>query len=122
MHRQTFRRNNHEWQNLILGKVGRSANSDRLVRRGECDFSGGGVPSFLYGVLETNWVSQDRTRIAGNDDPDTGGATLFLAPGLQYVSKKWIFEAAVQVPILQNLNGNALENEFTVRAGFRVNI
>jgi len=91
----------------------------RLLPR---EFSGGGVPSFLYGVLETNWVHQDKTSIGGNEDPDTGGTTMFLTPGLQYVTRKWIFEAAVQVPIVQNLNGNALENEFTLRAGFRVNI
>ena len=114
-------RDNRESGGVEFGDVARvdASLQYRLLPR---DFSGGGVPSFLYGVLETNWVRQEKTRIDGNEDPDTGGATLFLAPGLQYVSKKWIFEAAVQVPVLQNLNGNALEDEFTLRAGFRVNI
>lgn len=118
---QASYRDNREAGGVEFGNVTELAASFqyRLLPR---DFSGGGVPDFLYGVLETNWVSQDKTRIAGIEDPDTGGATLFLTPGLQYVTRKWIFEAAVQLPIVQNLNGDALENEFTLRAGFRVNL
>ena len=44
-----------------------------------------------------------------------------LVPGLQYVTKRWIVEAAVQLPIVQYLNGTALENDHIVRAGFRFN-
>ena len=114
-------RDNRESGGVEFGDVARvdASLQYRLLPR---DFSGGGVPSFLYGVLETNWMRQDKTSIDGNEDPDTGGTTLFLAPGLQYVTRKWIFEGAVQVPVVQNLNGNALESEFTLRAGFRVNI
>jgi len=32
-----------------------------------------------------------------------------------------IVEAAAQLPVAQNLNGTALENDYVVRAGFRVN-
>ena len=42
-------------------------------------------------------------------------------PVLQYVTKRWIVEAAVQVPIVQDLNGTALENDYVVRVSFRVN-
>ena len=85
------------------------------------ELGGGGVPDFLYGVLEANLVQQDKTRIDGNEDADSGGTSLFLAPGLQYVTTRWILESAVQVPVVQNLNGNALETGFVFRAGFRVN-
>ena len=47
--------------------------------------------------------------------------TLYLSPGLQYVTKRWIVEGGVQVPVVQNLNGLALENDYVVRAGFRFN-
>ncbi len=81
----------------------------------------GGVPGFLYGILEANLIHQDNNETDGDEDPNSGGTTLFLVPGLQYVTKRWIVEAAVQLPIVQDLNGTALENDFIVRAGFRLN-
>lgn len=82
---------------------------------------GPGVPGFLYGVLEGNLIYRDKNEIAGIDDPGSGGTSFFVAPGLQYVTKRWIVEAIVQVPLVQDLNGDALEDDFTVRAGFRLN-
>lgn len=82
---------------------------------------GAGVPSFLYGVLEANLVHANKDRVGGVDDPNTGGTTLFLTPGLQYVTKKWIVEAGVQVPVVQNPNGTALKNDYALTAGFRIN-
>ena len=82
---------------------------------------GGGIPGFLYGILEANLVYQDKNRTGGLDDPNSGGTSLFLVPGLQYVTKRWIVEAAVQLPAFQDLNGTALEKDYVVRAGFRVN-
>lgn len=82
---------------------------------------GAGVPGFLYGVIETNLLHQAKNEIGGNRDADSGGTTLFLSPGLQYVTKKWIVEAIVQLPVIQDLGGAALEDDYTVRAGFRVN-
>ena len=81
----------------------------------------GGVPGFLYGVLESNLIHRGKNEVGGADDPNSGGTTLFIAPGLQYVTKRWVVEAIVQLPAFQNLNGTALEDDFTVRAGFRVN-
>lgn len=82
---------------------------------------GAGVPGFLYAGLEGNFVHRDKNRVAGVDDPDSGGQTFFVSPGLQYVTKRWVLEAIVQVPVAQDRNGGALEDEVTVRAGFRVN-
>ena len=82
---------------------------------------GGGVPAFLYGVVEANLIHADKNRVGGANDPNSGGTTLFLSPGIQYVTRKWIVEAGVQVPVIQNLNGTALKNDFIVTAGFRIN-
>ncbi len=82
---------------------------------------GGGVPGFLYGVLESNLVHKDKNESGGVDDRDSGGITLFIVPAVQYITKRWIVETAVQLPVFQNLNGTALENEYIVRAGFRFN-
>ena len=82
---------------------------------------GGGVPGFLYGVVETNLLHQAKNEIGATKDPNSGGTKLFLSPGLQYVTKRWVLEAIVQLPVVQDLNGTALEDDFTVRSGFRVN-
>jgi len=82
---------------------------------------GPGVPGFVYGIVEANVIHQNRNRIGGAKDPDSGGTTLFLDPGVQYVTRRWVLEAVAQLPVLQDLNGDALETDFIVRAGFRVN-
>jgi len=81
----------------------------------------GGVPGFLYGVLELNWLYQDKNRLNGQSDADSGGDTLWLSPGVQYVTKRWVLEAVLQKPVSQNLNGTALENDWIVTTSFRMN-
>jgi len=80
-----------------------------------------GVPGFLYAVLEGNLLYADNNEMNGVTDPNSGGTSLFLSPGLQYVTKRWIIEGIVQLPVSQDLNGTALEDDFVVRAGFRLN-
>jgi len=82
---------------------------------------GSGVPGFLYGVFEGNLIHQNKNQINGVKNPNSGGTTLFLAPGLQYVTKRWIVEGVVQIPVVQDLNGTALEKDYIVRFGFRFN-
>lgn len=82
---------------------------------------GSGVPGFLYGVVEGNLIHQNKNRSNGAKDPDSGGTTLFLMPGLQYVTQRWIVEGGVQIPVVQDLNGTALEKDSIVRVGFRFN-
>jgi hypothetical protein len=81
----------------------------------------GGVPAFLYIVIEANLIRRDRDRVGGMTDPNSDGTTLFVAPGIQYITMRWIIEGAVQIPVTQNLNGTALENDYVARAGFRFN-
>lgn len=82
---------------------------------------GQGVPNFLYGVIEANLVHRDKNKINGAADDNSGGTTLYLSPGLQYVTKRWIVESVVQLPVSQNLKADALENDYIVRAGVRFN-
>ncbi len=82
---------------------------------------GPGVPAFVYGVLEGNLVWQDRNEIAGVEDPDSGGTVLYLTPGVQWVTKRTVLESAVQIPLIENLHGNALANDYVVILSFRVN-
>lgn len=80
-----------------------------------------GVPDYLYGVIEVNFIHQNKNRINGIDDPNSNGTRLFLSPGIQYVTRRWILEGAVQVPVVQDLNRTALENDYIIHAGMRFN-
>jgi len=82
---------------------------------------GAGTPGFLYGVLEANLLYRTKNKLGGTSVASSGGTNLFIAPGLQYVTQRWIAEAIVQIPVLQDLNGTALKDSYTVRTGFRVN-
>ena len=81
---------------------------------------GQGVPNFFYGVIESNLVWRGRDKALGLEDTDSGGTTLYLAPGIQFVTTRTVLEAAVQLPIIQNLNGTALKNDFILTTGFRI--
>ncbi len=81
----------------------------------------GETSGFLYGVLEGNFLYQEKNRNNGATLANSGGTQLFASPGLQYVTRRWIAEAIVQIPLVQDLNGTALKDNYTVRAGFRVN-
>ena len=80
-----------------------------------------GVPGFVYGVLESNLIWQDNNTSQGTQNTDSGGFTWFLAPGMQYVTRRTVLELAVQIPVIQNLNGSALKNDFISRLSFRMN-
>jgi len=83
--------------------------------------TGGGTPGFLYGIIEVNWINQQKNRINGFADKNSNGSRLFLSPGIQYVTRRWITEAALQIPVSQDLNGLALENDYIGRLSVRVN-
>jgi hypothetical protein len=82
---------------------------------------GDGVPAFLYGVLEARFVHSASNRSSGNSDPDSGGSAVFITPGLQYVTRQWLVEAGVQIPVSQNMHGTALKNDYLFTTGFRRN-
>lgn len=82
---------------------------------------GAGVPAFLYGVLEARIEHAARDRVGGISDRSSGGTTLSVTPGLQYVTRDWMVEAGVQIPVRQDLNGSALKNDYVVTAGVRFN-
>ncbi len=83
---------------------------------------GRGVPAFLFAAAESNLIWQDRNRMDGQVDRDSGGTVWYVAPGLQYVTVRYIIEAAVQLPVVQELNGSALETELIVTLGARLNL
>jgi hypothetical protein len=82
----------------------------------------GKVPGFFYANLETNVIWQGKNEIGNQDDPNSGGTAWFVAPGVQYVTRKFVVEGAVQLPALQDGNGMALEDDFITTLSVRINI
>jgi len=67
-----------------------------------------GQTTQLNGVLELNGFSWT-----------DGDNELFLSPGVQYVTRRWIAEATVQLPVWQDLDSRP-ETEFVVGLSLRV--
>lgn len=82
---------------------------------------GSGVPAFVYAVLESNLIWNGKNSSLGVTAINSGGLTWNLAPGLQYVTPRFILETAIQFPVVQNLHGTALESDWVWTAGFRWN-
>lgn len=82
----------------------------------------GGVPAFLYAVVETNVLSQGRSEVAGVPDPDSGGRRWDVDLGLQYVTTRWVIEGIVQLPVVDHPNGGGLRSDVRVTAGVRWNV
>jgi hypothetical protein len=80
---------------------------------------GSGVPSYLFGVLESSVIWSGRNRVSGLDDPNSGGFTWYATPGLQYISERSVIEGAFEIPVVQRLNGTALKNDFVAVLSFR---
>jgi len=80
-----------------------------------------GVAAFVYVVLESNLIWNGKNKLAGATDINSGGTIWNLTPGLQYVTRRYVLETAVQIPTIQRLNGVALETDWIWTAGFRWN-
>ncbi len=76
---------------------------------------------FISGVLEVNLIHKNNNKIDDINDPNSGGATLFISPGIQYASERWIIEGSIQIPVIQDLNGEGFKNDYIARVGLRVN-
>ena len=74
----------------------------------------------VVAYLELNGEVAGRDEVGGAENPDSGGQVLFLSPDLQWVVTPWLlFEASVQVPVVQDLNGSQLEHETRFQLGTR---
>ena len=81
-----------------------------------------GAPDFLYLVAEANGLFSQKSSLNSNTINDSGGHMLFLSPGLQFATKRYILESSIQLPVVQDLNGSQVKTDFILTAGFRVNL
>ena len=77
--------------------------------------------AFVYGVLELSANHYERDHLGGVTDPNSGGFQLYLTPGLQYATRRWIADVGVKVPIVSDLNGTALEPDYSILTSIRMN-
>jgi Putative MetA-pathway of phenol degradation len=71
-------------------------------------------------VLELNGEWHAKQVESGVTDPNSGGNTLFLAPGLRYSRDNWSSFLSVGIPIINGLNGIQAEPEVRVLTGVSV--
>ncbi len=79
-----------------------------------------GTPSQIYLVLEANGRTSRRALSDGVELSDTGGTLVFLSPGIQYVTRRVLYEASLQIPVIHNLNGDQVETDLAAGVGVRV--
>ncbi len=79
------------------------------------------VSGFLYLVLESEFSHQRKDRFSGVSNNDSGGNRWLIAPGIQYVTWRWVAELSVQLPVNERLNGKTLETNYVINGGFRWN-
>lgn len=61
----------------------------------------------------------DRSEESGTDEESTGGTVLFLVPGIKVsFAERMAASLGVQLPVVQKLNGDQLETDFRLIAGF----
>lgn len=73
--------------------------------------------------LEFNGLWEQKSRdfsSDGNKIHDSGGNRIFISPGIQYIpGRAFLIEASVQLPLVENLNGDQLKTDFQANFGLR---
>lgn len=75
---------------------------------------------FLFGVLELNFAHNEDNRISAVIDQNSGGYAVSLTPGLQYATRRWLVDLAVQIP-LHNAGDNNVQTDYSVLTSLRLN-
>lgn len=76
------------------------------------------TPAF-YLVLELNGEHERRARLNGMKLPNSGGDLLFLSPGIELQTYRWVLEFSSPIPIGRDLNGSQLRSTSSFIAGIR---
>lgn len=79
-----------------------------------------GAGAFGYAVLETKGIHRGDEPVGGARF-DSGGTEWRLTPGLQYVARRWVVEAAVELPLADDLPDSALRDATFLHLGMRFN-
>jgi hypothetical protein len=73
------------------------------------------------GYLEFNGTVEAPATEEGTPLENTGGHTLFVSPGLQFIpTPSLLFEATIQVPVVRELRGEQLGPDWSLAVGGRI--
>ena len=75
------------------------------------------TPYTLDLVLELNGEWHDKQRIAGIPDPNSGGTTVYLSPGVRVGFDRFSGFVSVGVPVINQHNGIQSKPDFRVLTG-----
>lgn len=80
--------------------------------------------SYSYRLLPKVYTSSDVHELDAvaelNGRYKTSGShEVFLSPGLQFITERWIFETSLQLPVVQELADEEPETEYRLVMGFR---
>ncbi len=73
-------------------------------------------------ILELNGEWSDKEVVTGVTDPDTGGNTLYLSPGLRATGEGMAGFVSVGIPVSNNYNGIQSEPEWRILSGFSLSL
>jgi len=79
-----------------------------------------GLYTQFNAVLELNGEWKQRNRNESGSVDASGGNIIYLSPGLQVASKRFVAETSVQLPVFQDLNGTQVETDYVIIASLRV--
>lgn len=78
------------------------------------------APHGVFGIVELNAEVRNRARDGAGPLENSGGALLFVSPGIQhFIRRNLIFEASVPVPVVRQLNGIQPKPRTGLLIGFR---
>ncbi|MBI2061002.1 MAG: hypothetical protein HYT87_14645 [Nitrospirae bacterium] len=118
----------HKKAGIYAGPAGQLNGSNSGVRQGHVvgvnlsaeylALSSEKARSEFYVMLELNGGVAGRSRHFNQAITDSGGNSLFAAPGIQYfLMDRFTFEISYQLPLWENLNGTQLSQDRKIRAG-----
>ncbi len=71
-------------------------------------------------LLEFNGEHRERNKSGGSKVRASGGDTIFLSPGIQYILfDNALVETSFQFPVLEQVNGKQFHQDYSVLFGFR---
>jgi hypothetical protein len=74
----------------------------------------------LDALLEINGEWHDKQRTLGVTDPNSGGTTIFVSPGLRLTVENWSSYVLVGIPVVNDYNGIQATPTWRVLAGVSV--
>lgn len=78
-----------------------------------------GIYSQWNAVLELNGVFERKSELGGNAVANSGGNTIYLSPGIQFVTKRSVYEFSFLYPVVQDLNGSQIETDYSLALSYR---